>query len=185
MFIFNDAFSAVLFLEVFHLVILNTFIGFIEFGVINNLSKKENINLEFKIKNILLVIIANYFSAFLGYVGSGLGHILWVEKYLRDAPWWLIGFIFICLIISVFIITIVAEFPFFWYYLKNKFEKTKIVRILLIANLFTNIPLLVLYAIFYKIDLNMFESKRQRYFDRMKNEDTIKVVPQDSILRGR
>lgn len=140
LFTFADAGSAILWFSYFHLVILNFFIGLIESVILD----------RFKLPNRLwLVILANYVSAFFGltiiapYFSSLSGNDDFYGWTADIHPYGVKGFI-IGMIASYFA-TLLIEYPFVYFAIKDKAIRKKLPIPFIIANTATYLVMFLLY----------------------------------------
>jgi hypothetical protein len=130
-----NAGSPVIWLSLFHLTIANAIIGYIE----------SEILLKYKIDNkILRVIVANYISMFVGYFL--IAPLFLHPKFGRDILSVESGEIFTAFFVS-FIATLIIEYPLILRSLKDKSQKKILFKPFLIANIFTNVVMAVIYLL--------------------------------------
>lgn len=142
---FANAGSPMIWVGIFHSFFLNAIIGLIESGIIA----------KFKIQNrTWLIIVANYVSMLIG-----LNFIAPIfSKLSGNGDFWgsqtnygnyeLQGF-FAGMFFS-YLVTLVIEFPFFHYSLKNKTQSTQLFIPFLVANTITNLVMTILYFLIIK-----------------------------------
>lgn len=138
-----NAGSPMMWFGMFHLLILNAFIGWTESGLIEKL----------KIPNrTWLIIIGNYVSMFIGlyYIAPHFSTITGNQDFwggqTNYGDYKLQGFIWG--MVSSFFATLIIELPFFYFAVKNKLQRRQIFIPFLVANTFTNIIMLMIYFLF-------------------------------------
>ena len=139
---FANAGSPMMWFGVFHLLILNAFIGLGESLTIT----------KFKIPNrTWLIIIGNYVSMFIGlyYIAPYFSTIAGNQDFWGGmtsyGDYELQGFIVGML--TSFIATLIIEFPFFYLAVKNKWQRKQILVPFLVANVLTNIIMTIIYFV--------------------------------------
>ncbi len=135
-FVLANAGSPMVWFNIFHLLFLNAVIGFIE----------SEILAKYKLPNkTWLIIIANYISMVIGYYFI-ITNIV-TTKYGRDIESGenLISGFMLCFLATLFI-----EYPFFIASLKDKKQRNKLLKPFLIANLITNIAMMIFYSLFVR-----------------------------------
>ena len=130
-----NAGSPVIWFSLFHLIIANAIIGYIE----------SEILLKYKIDNkVLRVIVANYISMFVGYFL--IAPLFLHPKFGRDIMSVESGEIFIAFFVS-FVATLIIEFPLILWSLKDKSQKKNVFKPFLIANIITNLIMAGIYLL--------------------------------------
>ena len=139
-FAFANAGSPMMWFGMLHSLILNAIIGITESVIV----KKFNIP-----NKIWLIIIANYVSMFIGlnYIAPHFSTIsgnydFWGGQ-TNYGDYKLKGF-FIGMVASYFA-TLIIEFPFFYFAVKDKPQRRKIFLPFLVANTVTNIIMIIVY----------------------------------------
>ena len=138
--VFANAGSPMMWFGILHLLILNAFIGWLESVIIN----------KFKISNrTWLIIIGNYVSMLIGlyyiapYFSTITGnHDFWGGQ-THYGNYKLQGFIVGML--TSFFATLIIEFPFFYWAVKDKLQRKEIFIPFLVANTLTNIIMTIIY----------------------------------------
>lgn len=137
---FANAGSPMMWFGMLHLSILNAFIAGIESVIVNKL----------KIENRLwLIIIANYTSMIIGlyyiapYFSEINGNLDFWGGQTNFGYYKLQGFV--AGMITSFFATLIIEFPFFFFAVRNKTQRLKVIIPFVIANTFTNIIMTILY----------------------------------------
>jgi len=140
--VFANAGSPMMWFGILHSLILNTIIGLYE----SNFLKKEDLNVR-----TWLIILGNYFSMIIGFyfiapIFSSIGgnNDFWGGQ-TRLGEYEIYGFVIG--FIASFIVTLIIEFPFFYYGLKDKNERGKLFWPFLESNLRTNTVLFVIYLL--------------------------------------
>ena len=130
-----NAGSPVVWFSLFHLIIANAIIGYIE----------SEILLKYKIGNkVLRVIAANYISMFVGYFL--IAPLFLHPKFGRDILSVESGEIVTAFFVS-FIATLVIEYPLILWSLKDKSQKKILFKPFLIANIITNVVIVSIYLL--------------------------------------
>ncbi len=124
-----------------HLLILNAVIGIVE-SMIFSRHKIEH--------RTLMIILGNYVSMFIGlefiapYFSTLAGnHDFWGGR-TNYGAYELNGFL--AGMGTAFIATLIIEFPFFYYSVKDKDKRKEIINPYLMANLSTNLVLFIIYS---------------------------------------
>lgn len=145
---FANAGSPMVWFGVFHLLVVNGIIGIIE----------SRLLLKYKLVNKTgLIILGNYISMFVGlycvapYFTNNIYHInfwsgesfIYHSSYVSD---WIITFL-IGFFLS-FITTLVIEYPFFYFSLKNKADRKQLFYPFFKANGVTNLAMACIYFVF-------------------------------------
>ena len=136
--VFANGGSPMLFFALFHLLILNAVIGIIESKIIS----------KFKIQNrCWLIIIANYVSMYVGILVLSQYSSGFIEKdssiFDMTGAFSLAGFWFAMFI--AYIATLIIEFPFAYFAVKEKIMRKKVFIPFFVANTITNICMTLLY----------------------------------------
>jgi hypothetical protein len=137
---FANAGSPMMWFGMFHSLLLNAFIGAVESEIVS----------KFKIPNRLwLIIVGNYISMLIGlnYIAPHFSTIsgnndFWGGQ-TNYGSYELKGF-FVGMA-SSFCATLIIEFPFFYFAIKDKFHRKKIFLPFFVANLITNVVMTVIY----------------------------------------
>lgn len=135
-----NAGSPMMWFGMFHLLILNLVIGVSESLYL----KQRGIS-----NRMWLIIIANYVSMIIGlffiapYFSSLSGNLDFWGGQTTGGEYVLSGFI--VGMITSFLATLLIEFPFYYFSLKAKYEKTNIVKKYIEANLITNVIMFIFY----------------------------------------
>lgn len=143
--LFADAGSVLLFFGIFHLIVLNAFIGIGESFILRAMRIKNSmlwIIAGNYISMLLgMLIISPYFIKLFGYPDFFFGEGRQFHYHLTGNYYLLVYFI--TMFIS-FIASLIIEFPFFYYGIKMEY-RSKAIKGLLIANLITYIIISLIY----------------------------------------
>jgi hypothetical protein len=129
-----NAGSPIIWFNVFHLLFMNAIIGYIE----------SQILLSYKLPNKPWIIItANYVSMMIGFyliipslIKTQYGQDLWMGEGVFGA------------FVLSFLVTLVLEYPFFVFALKEKKQIRALFKPFLVANIVTNVAMTSLYYLF-------------------------------------
>jgi hypothetical protein len=164
---FADAGTPLMWLEFGHLAILNLFIGILE-GLIIWIIFRTGI-----FRTIGILIVANYFSAFAGYVGllRLIGKI--EHKILADAPLYNALTFIVIMGIAAFVLSVILEWPFCLWALRKKTHRVfkslvavsvvNIVSYAILVWLYVNVSTLSVYRN-VSIDHNLTLPDTQNYW---------------------
>ena len=142
---FANAGSPMMWFGMFHSLLLNAFIGVTEGEIVR----------KFKIPNSAwLIVVANYISMLIGlnYIAPHFSTIsgnndFWGGQ-TNYGNYELKGFF--AGMISSFCATLIIEFPFFYFAVKDKLQRKKIFLPFFVANLITNIAMTLIYYLIVK-----------------------------------
>ena len=130
-----NAGSPVVWFSLFHLLIVNAIIGYVE----------SEILLKYKINNkVLRVVAANYISMFVGYFL--ITPLFLHPKYGRDILSVEPGEIFIVFFVS-FLVTLLIEYPLILWSLKDKSQKNIVLKPFIVVNMITNAVMASIYLL--------------------------------------
>lgn len=136
-----NAGSPMMWFGLLHCLILNAFIGYCESAILN----------KYKIPNSTwLIILGNYISMFIGlyYIAPYFSSIITDNKdfwggMTSFGSYNLNGFVIG--MITSFFATLIIEFPFFYFAVKDKLQRKHIFIPFLVANLITNTIMAIIY----------------------------------------
>ena len=142
---FANAGSTMMLFGMFHLFILNAFIGLTESAIIR----------KFKTPNrTWLIIVANYISMLIGlaYIAPHFSTVygnrdFWAGQ-TNYGNYELQGFV--AGMFTSFVATLIIELPFFYLAVKDKLQRKQIYIPFLVANILTNVILTIIYFWFVK-----------------------------------
>ena len=137
---FANAGSPMVWFGILHTLVLNAFIGWVDSIIVG----------KFKISNrTWLIIMGNYVSMFIGlfyiapFFSTMSGNFdFWGDR-TTYGDYQLRGFI--AGMITSFFATLIIEYPFFYFAVKNKLQRRQILIPFLIANILTNIIMAIVY----------------------------------------